>query len=150
MGWAHQRWDEFFPEEMITTVTTGARTNTGFRDGAQRHGYSHGPGGFSEFGPNGLYHTIAKNDLGIDPLVGTTQGLEPRIHPLMPVQGPDTVWTFDGTFPLKMVQGRVGLPILLRHYNGLPVDVTANRGFGMHCITTHEHNGHNAAESDGY
>ena len=25
-----------------------------------------------------------------------------------------------------------------------------NRGFGVHTLTTHEHNGHNPAESDGY
>ena len=68
----------------------------------------------------------------------------------MPVQKPETLWTFDGSLPVKLVQARVGVPILMRHYNGLPVDVTANRGFGLHTISTHEHNGHNPAESDGY
>ena len=38
----------------------------------------------------------------------------------------------------------------MRHYNALPIDPAANRGFGLHTITTHEHNGHTPAESDGY
>ena len=38
----------------------------------------------------------------------------------------------------------------MRHYNALPIDPAANRGFGLHTITTHEHNGHSPAESDGY
>ena len=45
---------------------------------------------------------------------------------------------------------RYGQPVLMRHYNALPIDPTANRGFGLHTITTHEHNGHSPAESDGY
>jgi len=38
----------------------------------------------------------------------------------------------------------------MRHYNALPIDPAANMGFGSHTISTHEHNGHNPAESDGY
>jgi FtsP/CotA-like multicopper oxidase with cupredoxin domain len=38
----------------------------------------------------------------------------------------------------------------MRHYNALPIDPAANRGFGLHTISTHEHNGHNPAESDGF
>ena len=68
----------------------------------------------------------------------------------MPVQGHDTLWTFDGTFPPKLLKVRYGEPVLMRHYNALPIDVAANRGFGVHTITTHEHNGHSPAESDGY
>jgi len=45
---------------------------------------------------------------------------------------------------------RYGQPVMMRHYNGLPIDPSANRGFGLHTITTHEHNGHAPAESDGY
>jgi FtsP/CotA-like multicopper oxidase with cupredoxin domain len=45
---------------------------------------------------------------------------------------------------------RHGQPILMRHYNALPVDPSANRGFGLHTLATHEHNGHTPAESDGY
>jgi len=32
----------------------------------------------------------------------------------------------------------------------LPINANSNNGFGLHTITTHEHNGHNPAESDGY
>ena len=39
---------------------------------------------------------------------------------------------------------------LMRHYNALPIDVAENSGFGVHTLTTHEHNGHNPAESDGF
>ena len=46
--------------------------------------------------------------------------------------------------------GRYGEPILFRHHNGLPVDVTQNSGFGRHTISTHEHNGHHGAENDGF
>ena len=45
---------------------------------------------------------------------------------------------------------RYGQPIMMRHYNALPIDPTANRGFGLHTITTPDHNGHSPAESDGY
>jgi FtsP/CotA-like multicopper oxidase with cupredoxin domain len=38
----------------------------------------------------------------------------------------------------------------MRHYNALPIDPAANRGFGLHTITTHEHNDHTGSESDGY
>jgi len=45
---------------------------------------------------------------------------------------------------------RYGESILFRHYNALPIDVAANNGFGKNTISTHEHNGHNPAESDGF
>lgn len=131
---AHQRWNEFYPKVYFQSAQTGARNNLGLRDQYQRHGYSKG-----EFGSNGLYH-----------LDGTTKGIEVRIHPLMPVQDPKALWTFDGTFPPKLLMARYGEPILFRHYNALPIDETENFGFGNHDITTHEHNGHNPAESDGY
>ena len=145
-GWAHQRWDEFEPLEHYVTAQTGARTNTGFRDGLQNHGYRHTAQGLSEFGPFGLYH----NTTGLTGFDGTTAGIEPKFHPNMPVQQPDSLWTFDGCFPPRLLMARVGVPVLMRHYNALPIDVTANRGFGMHTISTHEHNGHNPAESDGF
>jgi FtsP/CotA-like multicopper oxidase with cupredoxin domain len=140
-GWAHQRWDEFPPETAFQTATAGARTNGGFRDSKQYHGYTQG-----EFAPGGLYHNTA-GAAGFD---GTTGGIDIRFHPSMPVQDPTALWTFDGTFPPKLLQARYGEGVLMRHYNALPIDVAANRGFGVHTITTHEHNGHNPAESDGY
>lgn len=133
-GWAHQRYEEFPPQVYFQSAQTGARTNNGLRDGVQRHQYSVG-----EFGPGGLYH----ND-------GSTAGIAPKMHPNFPAQSPLALWTFDGTFPVKLLQARYGEAILFRHHNALPVDPAANMGFGSHTITTHLHNGHNPAESDGY
>ncbi|MGB5406173.1 MAG: multicopper oxidase domain-containing protein [Thiogranum sp.] len=141
IGWSHQRWDEFKPEIYFQTAQAGARTNGGFRDSKQGHGYSVG-----EFGPGGLYY----NTTGNSGTEGTTAGIDIRFHPNMPLQDHETLWTFDGTLPPKLLNVRYGEPVLMRHYNALPVDVAANRGFGVHTITTHEHNGHNPAESDGY
>ncbi|HEX6883789.1 MAG TPA: multicopper oxidase domain-containing protein [Planctomycetota bacterium] len=140
-GWAHQRWGEFTPQVHFQSVMTGARRNGGVRDSRQRHGYSRG-----EFAPGGLYH----NTVGAPGFDGTTAGIDIRFHPNMPIQDPQALWTFDGTLPPKLLMARYGDPILFRHYNGLPIDPSANRGFGLHTITTHEHNGHNPAESDGF
>jgi FtsP/CotA-like multicopper oxidase with cupredoxin domain len=141
LGWSHQRWDDFTPGEYFQTVQAGARTNLGVRDAKQGHQYSSG-----EFGPGGLYH----NTVGAAGFEGTTDGIDVRFHPNMPVQDHLALWTFDGTFPPKLLNVRYGNPMLMRHYNALPIDVAANRGFGLHTLSTHEHNGHNPAESDGY
>ena len=71
LGWSHQRWDEFTPEVYYQTATAGARTNGGFRDGKQRHGYSAG-----EFGKKGLYHNPTGHNGG--KYKGTTEGIEVR------------------------------------------------------------------------
>lgn len=141
LGWAHQRWREFKPEVYFQTAQTGARINGGLRDRKQRHKYKKG-----EFGKHGLYHNTA----GAAGFEGTTRGVEVKFHPDMPAQHDTSLWTFDGTFPPKLLNVRYGEPVLMRHYNALPIDVAANRGFGVHTISTHEHNGHNPAESDGY
>ncbi|MEY2785500.1 MAG: hypothetical protein RL277_1710, partial [Planctomycetota bacterium] len=91
-GWAHQRYEEFPPQVYFQSAQTGARTNNGLRDGVQRHQYSVG-----EFGPGGLYH----ND-------GSTAGIAPKMHPNFPAQSPLALWTFDGTFPVKLLQARYG------------------------------------------
>ena len=140
-GWSHQRWNEFYPQAAYKTVQTGIRVNRGLRDARQMHGYALG-----EFGPGGLYHNVA----GVPATDGTAKGVDPRIHPKMPVQNHNSVWTFDGTLPPKLLMVRYGQPVMMRHYNGLPIDPSANAGFGLHTISTHEHNGHNPAESDGY
>ncbi|HMA07406.1 MAG TPA: copper oxidase, partial [Ramlibacter sp.] len=140
-GWAHQRWNEFTPQVAFTTVQASAHVNSGMRDKRQMHGYAVG-----EFGPGGLYHNTA----GVPSTDGTTNSIAPRIHPNMPMQAHDSVWTFDGTLPPKLLMVRYGQPVLMRHYNALPIDPAANRGFGLHTITTHEHNGHSPAESDGF
>ncbi len=139
LGWSHQRWEEFPPAIYFQTAQTGARTNSGFRDDKQLHRFQKG-----EFGPGGLYYSPDGVRLG------TTDGIEVRLHPDLPVQDSLALWTFDGTFPPKLLMARYGEPVLMRHYNALPIDVSSNRGFGLHTITTHEHNGHNPAESDGY
>jgi manganese oxidase len=131
---AHQRWDEFRPTVYFQSAQTGARTNRGLRDSSQNHRYAVG-----EFRRGGLYHNN-----------GTTRGTEVRLHPSMPVQSPRSVWTFDGTLPPKLLMARYGESLVFRHYNMLPIDPSANNGFGAHTISTHEHNGHNPAESDGF
>ncbi|UVJ46359.1 multicopper oxidase domain-containing protein [Pseudomonas sp. LS1212] len=140
-GWSHQRWNEFFPQAAFKTAQAGARINLGLRDNKQMHGYAKG-----EFGPGGLYHNTA----GIAATEGTTKGIGIRFHPNMPIQDHKSLWTFDGTLPPKLLMVRYGQPLLMRHYNALPIDPAANRGFGLHTLSTHEHNGHVPAESDGY
>ncbi len=84
---------------------------------------------------------------------GTSKGIDTKIDPLnaaMPVQDKNSVWTFDGTLPPKLLMARYGETILFRHHNALPIDINQNNGFGTHTISTHEHNGHNPAESDGF
>ncbi len=131
---AHQRWTEFPSKVYFQSAQNGARDNGGLRDTLQRHHWAVG-----EFKAGGL------NYRG-----GTNKNTQVRFHPLLPVQSSNSVWTFDGTMPPKLLMARYGEAILFRHFNTLPIDVAANGGFGMHTITTHEHNGHNAAESDGY
>jgi FtsP/CotA-like multicopper oxidase with cupredoxin domain len=138
---AHQRWAEFQPQVFVESALAGSHPNSGMRDAKQRHGYAVG-----EFAPGGLYHNTA----GAPGFEGTTAGIRIKLHPNMPEQDPLAVWTFDGTLPLKLLQARYGETILFRNHNMLPVDPSANRGFGLHTITTHEHNGHNPAESDGF
>ncbi|NOY61857.1 MAG: multicopper oxidase domain-containing protein [Gammaproteobacteria bacterium] len=139
--WSHQRWGEFYPEAYYQTAQAGARTNGGLRDSKQMHGYSTG-----EFAPGGLYH----NTVGVPGFDGTTAGIPIKFHPDMPLQEQNSLFTFDGTLPPKLLTARYGETLLMRHYNALPIDPSANNGFGIHTVTTHEHNGHNPGESDGY
>jgi len=131
---AHQRWTEFPSKVFFQSATAGARPNGGLRDSLQRHHWATG-----EFKVGGLYYRG-----------GTNKNLQVRFHPAFPVQNANSVWTFDGTMPPKLLMARYGEPILFRHFNALPLDAAANNGFGIHTLTTHEHNGHNPAESDGY
>jgi len=140
-GWAHQRYDEFPPQAWFQSAQAGARPNGGLRDAFQLHGYRLG-----EFGPGGLYH----NTTGVPGFEGTTRGVQVRFHPAMPEQDPNALWTFDGTLPPKILMARYGETLVFRHYDALPIDPSANFGFGLHTLTTHEHNGHQPGESDGY
>ena len=81
---------------------------------------------------------------------GTTAGIRGKFHPLFPEQDHQALRTFDGTFPPKLMMTRYSQSVLFRHHNALPIKFEANRGFGNHFITTHHHNGHNPAESDGF
>ena len=143
LDFAHQRYDEFEPTVYFQTATAGARANSGMRDAWQRHGYAAG----TEFGPGGLYYNILAGSGGPH---GTTAGVKVRLHPKLPVQNANSVWTFDGTFPPKLAMVRYGQPILFRHYNALPINPGANGGIGIHQMSTHLHNGHTPGESDGY
>jgi FtsP/CotA-like multicopper oxidase with cupredoxin domain len=178
--YAHQRWEEFYPTRQFTTIMAGSRTNTGARDGLQFHLYEDGefgPGGLYHNTVHGIRaqtecaaivdqatcETHANVEASADDFMckweagvcsgkfnGTTNGIAIKFHPAMPVQSEQSIWTFDGTLPPKLLMARYSEPILFRHYNALPIKYEANRGFGSHFITTHEHNGHNPAESDGY
>ena len=141
--YAHQRWDEFYPQTFMQSAQAGSRMNLGLRDRLQMHGFADE----TEFGKNGLYYRGFEDGSGRNP---TTAGVFAQFHPDMPVQEYQSLWTFDGTLPPKLLMTRYGESILFRHHNALPIDVSANQGFGVHTISTHEHNGHNPAESDGY
>ncbi len=121
--WAHQRFNLFPPNVAVEVTQEGAKRNTFYNPGV----------------PSSL-------NSGIDP----TSPFRPSFHPWLPEQGPLALWTFNGTLPPKLVIGRYGEPILFRHHNRLPTDVSQNGGFGRHTISTHEHNGHHGAENDGF
>ncbi len=121
--WAHQSFATLPPQVAVEVSQLGATTNN-------------------------VYNPAVANaqNSGIDP----TQTVHPRFHPFLPDQNPNALWTFNGTIPPKLVIGRYGEPILFRHHNNLPADVTQNGGFGRHTLSTHEHNGHHGAENDGF
>src|SRR5512146_3384578 len=121
--WAHQQFDLFPPRVSVEMSQAQAQTN-----------FVYQPGVASQF------------NSGIDP----TTPIPLKFHPGFPTQDPNSVWTFNGTIPPKLVQSRYMEPILFRHHNRLPADVTQNNGFGIHTISTHEHNGHHGAENDGF
>ncbi|HEU5415924.1 MAG TPA: multicopper oxidase domain-containing protein [Candidatus Angelobacter sp.] len=121
--WAHQQFNLFPPRVSIEMSQAQAQTNTVYN-----------PAVDSQF------------NSGINPATP----IPLKFHPGLPTQAPNSVWTFNGTIPPKLVQGRYMEPILFRHHNRLPVDVNANNGFGRNTISTHEHNGHHGAENDGF
>ena len=82
----------------------------------------------------------------------------------MPEQSPNAMWSFGPRPPgqpghkdgLRLGYGapclfklRYGEPAVMRIYNDLPVDRTKNGGFGRNEMSTHFHNAHHGAESDG-
>ena len=121
--WAHQRWNEFLPQIAVVATQEGAKANSTYNPGV----------------PSSL-------NSGINPATS----IPVRFHPNMPIQDANTLWTFDGTVPPKLLLSRYGEPVLFRHHNKLPFDPKQNNGFGRHTISTHEHNGHHGAENDGF
>jgi FtsP/CotA-like multicopper oxidase with cupredoxin domain len=120
--WAHQQFNLFPPRASVEMSQAQAQDNTKYN-----------PSVDSSF------------NSGIDPAAT----IPLKFHPGFPTQDPNSVWTFNGTIPPKLVQGRYMEPILFRHHNKLPVN-NANNGFGKNTISTHEHNGHHGAENDGF
>ncbi|MCU1219867.1 MAG: hypothetical protein JWN42_1064, partial [Candidatus Angelobacter sp.] len=102
---------------------------------------------FNEFAPQ-VYIEATQEGAKVNTKNG--QSIHPKFHPNLPDQGPLAMWTFNGTIPPKLAIGRYGEPLIFRHHNKLPADVTKNGGFGRHTISTHEHNGHHGAENDGF
>ena len=80
-----------------------------------------------------------------------------KFHPAWPDQEANKMWPMynfegfgaKGHFPIPLLKGRYGEGIIMRAYNNLPVDRTNNGGFGRNEPSTHFHNAHNGAESDG-
>jgi FtsP/CotA-like multicopper oxidase with cupredoxin domain len=173
-----QAFNEFQPKKFFQAIMAGARVSGGARDKLQSHGYQlgefgPGPDGVGGTADDGLYYnTVTSPYAPGGPALpndaqstvegtyqskfqGTTKGIPVNINPLngnFPDQNRNAVWTFDGTIPPKLLMARYGETLLFRHHNALPItdSLDSNRGFGTHTITTHEHNGHNPAESDGF
>ncbi|MBS1159171.1 MAG: uncharacterized protein H6R15_1590 [Proteobacteria bacterium] len=61
--------------------------------------------------------------------------------------GGQPAWGFDGQFPGPMLRTHYGVAHFLRVHNDLPA---RNLGFGINQISTHLHNAHTPAESDGH
>lgn len=121
--WAHQRWNEFLPQVGVQVTQEGAKANTTYNPGV-----------------------ASSLNSGISPSLA----IPARFHPLMPIQQANSLWTFNGSVPPKLLQARYGEPVLFRHHNRLPFNPTQNNGFGRHTISTHNHNGHHGAENDGF
>src|ERR1041385_2982328 len=101
--WAHQRFTQFTPQVSVEMSQAQAQTNTVYNPGVDPQFNS-----------------------GINPATP----LPLKFHPGFPTQDPNSVWTFNGTIPPKLVMARYGEPLLFRHHNRLPADVTQNNGFG--------------------
>src|ERR1043165_9371888 len=106
--WAHQKFSQFPPAVAIEVTTKPCVNNT-----------TYNPGVTSDL------------NSGINP----TATIKPQFHPSFPVQNSNRLWLFNGTLPPKLTQVRYGEPVLFRHHNGLPTDITNNGGFGRDTLT---------------
>ena len=122
--WAHQVFSRFPPSVAVEVTQQGARVND------------------ADYEP-GCDSTLNSG-------VGAHSRCPARFHPDLRDQDENCLWTFNGTLPPKLLIGRYGEGILFRHHNRLPFNPASNGGFGRHTISTHEHNGHHGAESDGF
>ena len=121
--WAHQQFGLLPPAIAVDASVEGAKTNTTYNP------------------------QVASNmNSGINPATP----IPLKFHPGLPTQTVDKVWTYNGTIPPKLMQVRYGEPVLFRLHNRLSVFQNQNGGFGIHTISTHEHNGHHGAENDGF
>jgi len=73
-----------------------------------------------------------------------------QYHPEPPFDKGSWSWGFDGITPGPTYHARYGEPVLVRMINNLPPVGQAKVGFAMPKTSTHLHNFHTAAESDGY
>src|SRR4051794_9211246 len=98
--WAHQMWDRFPPQVAVEVAQQGNKwANTTY---------------------NPSVSPSQTSLMGIAP--GPSSSLDLRFHPGMPIQDENSVWTFNGSIPPKLLVGRYGEAILMRHHNRLPVD----------------------------
>lgn len=121
--WAHQQFNELPPAIAVEGSVEGAKINNVYNPGVS-----------------------SLHNSGIN----AANPFRPRFHPGLPDQQLDKFWTYNGTLPPKLMQVRYGEPVLFRLRNKLSPFQSQNGGFGIHTISTHEHNGHHGAENDGF
>jgi len=121
--WAHQQFTQLPPVIAIQASMEGAKINNVYNPGVP-----------------------SNQNSGIN----AANPFHPTFHPNLPDQTALKLWTYNGTIPPKLMQVRYGEPVLFRLSNKLPVQQNQNGGFGIHTISTHEHNGHHGAENDGF
>jgi FtsP/CotA-like multicopper oxidase with cupredoxin domain len=129
---AHQRWAEFAPK-------VGYVLSIGQAKAGQRIHPSYAaalPDAFWTFGPR--YNRS---------LISTPRPAGRRASGRFEGQGYFGVQS--GELAPTLIQARYGEPLIARIHNDLPVDRDLNGGFGRNEMSTHLHNGHNGAESDG-
>jgi manganese oxidase len=123
--WAHQQFSEFPPQIAIQVTTGNVGPNTAYS-----------PGVTSNFNSG----------------INAASTVPAAFNPNFPAQTNNSVWTFNETFPPKLMISRYGFPIIFRHQNGTPFSISSNgvNAFGRHTLSTHEHNAHHGAENDGF